>query len=83
MQTIEEVKQVLTASLSLGARGRELRPETMLLGNLPELDSMGVVNVITGLEDQFGIVVEDEEISASTFETLASLAAFIDQKLAR
>jgi acyl carrier protein len=83
MQTIEEVKQILTLSLSLGARGSELRPETMLLGNLPELDSMGVVNVITGLEDQFGIVVEDDEISASTFETLGSLAAFIDQKLAR
>jgi acyl carrier protein len=83
MQTIEEVKQILTSALSLGARGSELRPDTVLLGSLPELDSMGVMNVITGLEEQFGIVVEDDEIDASTFETLGSLAAFIDQKLAR
>lgn len=83
MPAIEDVKQILTATLNLGARGNALRPETVLLGSLPELDSMGVVNVITDLEEHFDIVVEDDEISASTFETLGSLAAFIDQKLAR
>jgi len=83
MQVTEEVKHILAATLSLGARGKALRPETMLLGSLPELDSMGVVNVITGLEEHFGIIVEDDEISAGTFETLASLSAFVEQKLAQ
>ncbi|HEY8100301.1 MAG TPA: acyl carrier protein [Burkholderiaceae bacterium] len=83
MQAIEEVKQILMATLNLGARGNTLRAETVLLGSLPELDSMGVMNVIAGLEEHFDIIVEDDEISASTFETLGSLAAFIDQKLAR
>lgn len=83
MHVIEEVKQILTTTLNLGARGNALRSETILLGSLPELDSMGVVNVITGLEEHFGIVVEDDEISAGTFETLGSLAAFIEQKLAQ
>ncbi|MGZ5819064.1 MAG: acyl carrier protein, partial [Burkholderiaceae bacterium] len=82
MQAIEEVKQILTTTLSLGARGDALRIDTVLLGSLPELDSMGVMNVIAGLEEHFDIVVEDDEISAHTFETLGSLAAFIDQKLA-
>jgi acyl carrier protein len=83
MQTIEKVKQILTDTLNLGERGNMLRHETVLLGSLPELDSMGVINVIAGLEEQFDIVVEDDEISAGTFETLGSLTAFIEQKLER
>jgi acyl carrier protein len=81
MQTIEKVKQILTDTLNLGERGNTLHRETVLLGGLPELDSMGVINVITSLEEQFDIIVEDDEISASTFETLGSLTAFIEQKL--
>jgi acyl carrier protein len=38
--------------------------------------------VITALEDHFGITVDDDEISARVFETLGSLTAFIEQKLA-
>ncbi|MGZ5799152.1 MAG: acyl carrier protein [Burkholderiaceae bacterium] len=75
------MKQILIATLNLGTRGNALRAETILLGSLPELDSMGVMNVIAGLEEHFDIVVEDDEISASTFETLGSLAVFIEQKL--
>lgn len=82
MHATEQLKQILTSALSLGERGKALRPETILLGGLPELDSMGVINVITALEEQFDIVIEDDEISAGTFETLGSLAAFIEQKLA-
>jgi acyl carrier protein len=55
---------------------------TLLLGAIPELDSMAVVNLITALEEQFGITVDDDEIGAATFETLGSLSAFVEQKLA-
>jgi acyl carrier protein len=55
---------------------------TPLLGAIPELDSMAVVSLITALEEQFGIAVDDDEIGAATFETLGSLAAFVEQKLA-
>ena len=44
---------------------------------------MAVVNLIAALEDHFGIRVEDDEISASTFATLGSLAAFVQEKLPR
>jgi acyl carrier protein len=55
---------------------------TRLLGAIPELDSMAVVSLITALEEQFCIAVDDDEIGAATFETLGSLAAFVEQKLA-
>jgi acyl carrier protein len=79
---IEEVKNILAEALHLGAAGAALGPGSPLLGALPELDSMGVVSVIAALEERFDIVVDDDEISATTFETVGSLAAFVAEKLA-
>lgn len=82
MQSIEAIKNILADVLSLGDRKTSLNSNSALLGSLPELDSMAVINIITALEEQFGIVVDDDEISAKTFETLGTLAIFIDRKLA-
>ncbi len=82
MQHLEEVKNILSDVLSLGERRNSLMEDSLLLGSLPELDSMAVVNVITALEEHFDVTVDDDEISARTFETLGSLARFVEQKLA-
>ena len=82
MQHIEEVRNILSDVLSLGERRSSLNEDSPLLGAIPELDSMAVVNVITALEEHFDITVDDDEISAKTFETLGSLAQFVEQKLA-
>jgi len=79
---LNDVKQILTDVLSLGDQGAELTAQSPLLGSIPELDSMAVVNLITALEEHFGIAVEDDEISAATFETLGSLSDFVAHKLA-
>lgn len=79
----QQVKTILGEVLSLSDAARDaLAPDSALLGSIPELDSMAVVHLITALEDQFGIVVDDDEISATTFETLGTLTAFVAQKLA-
>jgi acyl carrier protein len=82
MQHFQEVINILADVLSLGERRNSLSADSDLLGSIPELDSMAVVNVITALEDHFGITVDDDEISAQTFETIGSLAGFVEQKLA-
>jgi acyl carrier protein len=81
--TLDQVRELLTDTLNLGEAGKHLSAESPLLGALPELDSMAVVSVIAALEDRFGIVIDDDDISASTFETLGSLAAFVEQKSAQ
>ena len=81
-QTLNGVRAVLTRSLQLGNRGGALERSTPLLGNLPELDSMAVVHVLAALEEQFGIIVEDDDVSGETFSTFGSLADFVESKLA-
>jgi acyl carrier protein len=80
---LNEIKDILADVLSLNADAKaSLTEQSGLLGSVPELDSMAVVNLITAIEEQFGIVVDDDEISASTFETVGTLSAFVAQKLA-
>lgn len=81
MATIDIVKQVLGETLQLGDRADNFTTSTPLLGSIPELDSMAVVTVITGIEERFDIFVEDDEISAEAFETVGNLADFVDRKL--
>lgn len=80
MATLEEVRNVLADVLALGDRAALLTADSPLLGSIPELDSMAVISLLTALEEQFGITVEDDEISATTFETLGSLVRFVESK---
>ena len=80
MKYLEEVKTLLIDVLNLGAAGQSLDEHSPLLGSLPELDSMAVVTLIGALEEHFGIMVDDDDISASTFATLGSLAAFVAER---
>lgn len=81
MATIDRVRTVIADVLQLGARRDSLVASSPLLGSLPELDSMAVVALITALEENFGIVIDDDQLDASTFATLGSLAEFVDQRL--
>jgi acyl carrier protein len=74
---------VVGDALRLDGRTQAMTPATPLLGAIPELDSMAVVNLIMALEEHFGIAVGDDEIDASTFATLGSLSAFVEQKMRR
>jgi acyl carrier protein len=79
--TAQQVKHVLARSLQVGSRAEAFTESTKLLGSIPELDSMAVVTLITALEEHFGFVVEDDDISMETFETLGALVRFVEDKL--
>ena len=82
MNVTQEVLRVLDEVLSLDGRSAKFTRDTPLLGAIPELDSMAVVSLITSMEDQLGIVVDDDDIDGATFATVGSLADFVSAKLA-
>lgn len=77
---LDEVKAVLVGTLSIQDRAASIGADTELLGNLPELDSMAVLELVAALEERFGIAVDDEDVTAEVFETLGSLTAFVADK---
>lgn len=79
---LEEVREIIGGVLQLEERTAGLQMDTQLLGGIPEFDSMAVVSVITALEDHYGFIVDDDEISADTFATVGTLVDFVAQKTA-
>jgi len=80
MSSIAEVKDILIETLELDSKTDHWDESSLLLGAVPELNSMAVVAVITALEEKMSIMIDDEDIDAETFETLGSLTAMVDQK---
>jgi len=60
---------------------RKLDESSGLLGELPEFDSMAVVSVLTAIEDEFDIVISDDDVTASAFEDVESLTGFVEAML--
>jgi acyl carrier protein len=44
---------------------------------------MAIVTFLTTLEDEFGILIDDDEVSAECFETLGALVTFVTEHLGR
>ncbi|WP_166874808.1 MULTISPECIES: acyl carrier protein [unclassified Salinibacterium] len=80
--TLNAVRTVLIDTLELHQRPEDLQEDTALFGSLPELDSFGVVHLVASLEQHFDITVDDDEFGAEIFETVGTLAGFVDAKLA-
>ncbi|HZD52189.1 MAG TPA: acyl carrier protein [Woeseiaceae bacterium] len=78
---VDDIREILRDTLQLGNRADQLTASSPLLGTIPEFDSMAVVTVLTMVEEQFGVVIDDDEVSADIFETVGTLAGFVGQKV--
>lgn len=76
-----QIKQLLIDTLSLDLSPAEMADDTLLLGDLPEFDSMAIVSIITEIEQVFGFVAEDDELSAEVFESVDSLVEFVNDRV--
>lgn len=83
MNITQNVVRIIDESLGLNGRAATFSMETPLLGALPELDSMTVIHLITELESQLGLHVEDEDLNSATFATVGSLVAYVAAKSQR
>ena len=62
----------------LGGAPSRYEPGTELFGSLPELDSLALVELITAVEVRFDFELDEDDITAEVFETVASLGAHVD-----
>ena len=77
----ESVRDVVVRTLDLPGPKERFAPESGLFGEVPELDSMGVVLLLTALEDRFDIQLSDDEIDAEWFETFGTVTEFIRERV--
>ena len=81
LQTTEieqEIRNYLTEEFLFG-RSETLNNDTPLLGNV--IDSQGVIEVVSFVQQHFKIEVEDEDVTPDNLATLKSVVALVEKKL--
>jgi acyl carrier protein len=77
--TFDSVKDVLVQTLGIEDPARIADASTPLFGSMPELDSFAVVSLAAALESRFEFRINDDDFTADVFETIGSLAAYVDR----
>jgi len=81
VQTREIANEIRTYIIThhLSGRAERLRSDGLLLGDV--IDSTGVIELISYVQERFEITVEDEEITPENLASIEVLAAFIETKI--
>jgi len=77
--TMERIRKVFVESLHLNVREEEL-PYEWMLEEVAILDSIAVLEFVTGLEREFGISMEPEFLEFDFLRDLSGLASYIDHR---
>lgn len=76
----EKARAYIADNLMMGAGGARLEDESSFL-ELGIIDSTGVIELISFLEETFGIQVQDDEIVPENLDSLAAIERFVLEKL--
>lgn len=79
MDVLENVIDVIINTVGSDIKREMLTEDFKLVGNI--LDSMAVTNLILTLEDHFGFMFDDDDLSAEAFETVRTLTELVRKKL--
>jgi len=74
-----EVNTFVVASFLAGSFV-DLQPDDSLL-DMGVIDSTGVLELVSYLEEHFGIKVEDEEMIPDNLESIKNVARYVEKKL--
>jgi acyl carrier protein len=76
---MDAIIRVIVDRLNPTLSASALSSETRLLGEGLALDSMAVLELVTGLEDELGIMIDESKLEADVFEDIGSLARFLGE----
>jgi acyl carrier protein len=74
------VKELIVRRLKLDIDPTAIEDDAPLFGEGLGLDSIDALELVLGLEQEFGIKVEDEEVGVKAFASVNALVDFIEQK---
>jgi acyl carrier protein len=78
VDTAASIREYIQSELLMGDES-SLRDNTPLWGGV--IDSVGLMQLITFIEERFEIEVDDEELTSAHFGTVADIAALVDRKV--
>ena len=81
----ERVKALIVRQLKLEVDPASIKDDAPLFGDDPSglgLDSIDALELVLGIEKEFGIKVQDEEVGVKAFASVTALCEFVESKAA-
>ena len=75
----QKVKQFIETKSPAVSQGKLLDTDSLLDNNI--IDSMGFLDLVTFVESEFDIEVEDDELLTDNFESIESITEFVNNKV--
>lgn len=72
-----QIKQTIVRALNLEIEPEEIGDSDVLFGGEMGLNSMAMVELIVGIEDEFGFEISDEDLSAEVFKSVQTIEDYI------
>lgn len=80
MNTIETLKRFITTELLANRQELNLGPDdNLLISGL--IDSLGVMRLVSFIEDNFGIHVPPEDVTIENFQSISILSAYLESRI--
>ena len=77
--TQERIINIICTEIVVGVSVEEVNNESSLINDL-HLDSLQIMELITKMEAEFELELDDEDLDFQHFSTIDSLAAFVISK---
>ncbi|MDD2272180.1 MAG: acyl carrier protein [Desulfuromonadaceae bacterium] len=77
MSVLKKLENYLLTEIAAGLGKKTLEPDEDLL-ELGIIDSLGLMKLISFMEEDFGIRIPDEEVVPENFQSLTSMARLVE-----
>ncbi len=76
----DRIKRLISYEVLVGVSVDEIGSDDSLVSDL-SLDSIQMIALITSLENEFNILLEDEDLDLQKLSTVNRIAAFVEEKV--
>ena len=81
-QAASRIQEIIVAQLrGTGCNVKNLAIDSSILGRGLGLDSLEALALVTAIEAEFDIVIDDDELTVGLFETIGTLATCVQRKM--
>jgi len=75
----DRIRAFITSELMFEDSSARLSDDTPLLAGT--IDSLGLMQLISFIEEEFGVAIDDAEVTATNFRTVTDIERLVEQKV--
>ena len=81
MTPFDFTNELLLTNFRLGERAGKLGENTALVRDLPEFDSMAVVNLVGAIREELACEIDADDVTIEVFEAIGSPVDFFSERI--